>query len=289
VRVNPAIRPLSIVLAFLCSCSAGRLYYVGGEYVSADAREAQAIETLEERSLAVKGDHRSCVYWSRARAEPGTPVVEKYIRERRTKVCRDDPALRFQGDVAAREAAIKVATAGYVAEGAPFRIEARAPVKVVLERGRCYVVVVRFPDGFAPEQRVDLSLDVKGPWGGGHFDSGPGPGGILGAPCQTESREGAVVLDAAPGTKAEAQLFTKTLSEQEIANEVDKRQTLEREAHESYLRSRRELVAACEYCGRETGCDPHAVVPLSLCQKRLEHCLRGQGLTAPTPTTCEER
>ena len=218
-----ALRSLAILALALAACGATRKRGQYGTPISMSSEEGERVDRLEAGAKALGNDyHRQCGYWEQAEKRMGrdAPGLASYVRESRQNACDQDPAYEYERPVAVREAFFAGETAGYQPDGPVRDLQLGGGLTVPLERGRCYYVLYRFAEGYAPKHR--LQFEYKRPGESSHSSTVRGPGALVDMGCVFRSAPGVVRFigdDSEPPVSAQVQLVAKTLSPAETARE----------------------------------------------------------------------
>ncbi len=285
-----------VSIALVVSAPAGCLpRRATGEYstpIAMTVAEADRVDALDEEARKLGDDPRArCDFWAASsRAVPKTELgATKYVEERRSRACDDDPGFEFRGTLDLREATIRKATEGYFARGSNFEVRSGTPVTIRLARGECYRVALRFPEGFSPRSNVRTvherflsTLGKKVELDGG--EQGPGPVVMMGLSCAFDDQDGTITMTADPGTVAQATLFVRTISEEEVKRrEAEDRRGWEQAEADSKAYA---AVRAREHCVRCAE-DLRACGTQPDCQRAYVECLsEDRGDEVLTPEQC---
>jgi hypothetical protein len=244
-----------LTFAALAGCGETRQMCRYCETFSLSSAEASVVDALEAEANRLPDDHyRRCDFWSSARA---TGDARRWVAERVKSECSSAP---FRGTAAERDGAIAAATRD-LEPGAAFELATGTSKTHPVVRGRCYVVVLRFPEGFRPKH-VSYDHVVISPPSRGRITlvsakEGPGPVAVMDVGCIYVDHDAELKLAVQPesaAVTAEVQVFSRRISEAETAKRESQEAARNRQAeNDSRAHTSARKREHCERCAHDLG------------------------------------
>jgi hypothetical protein len=197
--------------------------------IEMSAAEADRVDRLVAEGMTHFGYARDlCRFWEEAKKR--TPRNEagasSYIEVMRRDACNRDPSYDYRASVAEREAMIAVATVSYAREGERLDFALGEALEIPVKRGRCYELVLRFPEGFEPKGLLEYEHKQFLRFAGGLVGSSGapkirGPGAVMGLGCAFMTQNGVLTVQGSvkePRVPVSVEVFAKSISEAATAS-----------------------------------------------------------------------